>query len=48
MTADDWTRRAVINVASVGRFSSDRTLHAYAKDIWNVSPIRLSARRARR
>ena len=38
---DDWTRRAVINVASVGRFSSDRTIRACATDIWNVTPIQI-------
>ncbi|MEZ5841499.1 MAG: glycogen/starch/alpha-glucan phosphorylase [Hyphomicrobiales bacterium] len=33
---DDWLRRAVINTAQVGWFSSDRTIRGYAHDIWRV------------
>jgi len=33
---DDWTRRAVINTAHMGWFSSDRTIRGYARDMWNV------------
>jgi len=36
---DDWTRRAVLNVANVGRFSSDRAVHEYAEKIWGIRPI---------
>jgi starch phosphorylase len=32
-----WARRAIANVAGMGSFSSDRTIGAYARDIWNVS-----------
>ncbi len=38
---EDWTRRAIMNVANMGKFSSDRTIHQYAKDIWNIKPQRL-------
>jgi len=31
-----WLKKAIINVANMGRFSSDRTIHAYARDIWQV------------
>ncbi|XP_066933532.1 glycogen phosphorylase-like [Clytia hemisphaerica] len=34
-----WLRMCVNNVASAGKFSSDRTISEYAKDIWNVKPI---------
>ncbi|MDR2849414.1 MAG: glycogen/starch/alpha-glucan family phosphorylase, partial [Verrucomicrobiota bacterium] len=37
-----WDRKALINVARSGPFSSDRTIHEYAKDIWHVSPVDLS------
>jgi starch phosphorylase len=33
---DEWTRKAVINVACSGKFSSDRTIAEYARDIWGV------------
>ena len=39
--ADDpygWARRALVNVARSGRFSSDRTIAEYAHDIWHVTP----------
>lgn len=32
----DWARKAILNVASSGKFSSDRTIAEYASDIWNV------------
>ncbi|KRY28266.1 Glycogen phosphorylase, liver form, partial [Trichinella spiralis] len=31
-----WTQMALCNIASSGKFSSDRTIKEYAKDIWNV------------
>jgi hypothetical protein len=34
----EWARRAILNVASSGKFSSDRTVAEYAKDIWSVEP----------
>lgn len=34
----DWARKAILNVASSGKFSSDRTIAEYASDIWNVKP----------
>ena len=33
---DAWTRKAIINVASSGKFSSDRTILEYARDIWSA------------
>jgi starch phosphorylase len=35
---DGWARKAILNVASSGKFSSDRTIAEYAADIWHVKP----------
>jgi len=35
---DQWARKAILNVAGSGRFSSDRTIAEYATQIWNVAP----------
>jgi starch phosphorylase len=34
-----WTRKAILNIAASGRFSSDRTIAEYAKGIWHAEPI---------
>jgi len=36
--SDEWARKAILNVAGSGKFSSDRTIAEYAKEIWNVKP----------
>jgi glycogen phosphorylase len=33
---DAWIRRSIMNTARIGRFSSDHTVRAYARDIWKV------------
>ena len=33
---EEWTKRSIINVARSGKFSSDRAIEEYAKDIWHV------------
>jgi glycogen phosphorylase len=35
---DEWAKKAILNVASSGKFSSDRTIAEYASDIWKVEP----------
>lgn len=37
---EEWTRRSIMYTAGSGKFSSDRTIVEYAKDIWHVAPLR--------
>jgi starch phosphorylase len=38
---DGWSRKAALNIARVGGFSSDRVVTEYARDIWGVEPVRI-------
>ncbi|NUN07574.1 MAG: glycogen/starch/alpha-glucan phosphorylase [Ignavibacteriaceae bacterium] len=38
---DEWTTKSILNVARIGKFSSDRSISEYAKHIWNVKPIKI-------
>ncbi len=38
LNPDGWNRKAILNLASSGKFSSDRTISQYASEIWNVVP----------
>jgi starch phosphorylase len=46
MKADDtyrnqqlWTKMAIIGLAKSGKFSSDRTIQEYCKEIWKIEPV---------
>ncbi|MBI5557811.1 MAG: glycogen/starch/alpha-glucan phosphorylase [Deltaproteobacteria bacterium] len=34
-----WTEKSILNVARMGKFSSDRTIREYARDIWGIKDI---------
>ena len=36
---DRWAKMAMLNVAKVGKFSSDRTIEEYAKEIWHLEKV---------
>jgi glycogen phosphorylase len=37
-----WNRMSILNVANMGKFSTDRTIREYAEDIWGVKPVEVS------
>lgn len=36
-----WTKMSILNTAGSYKFSSDRTIHQYARDIWRIEPVML-------
>ena len=36
---EQWVRSAILNVANMGKFSSDRTISQYAEQIWHAKPV---------
>jgi len=36
-----WAKSAIINTAKSGKFSSDRTIQQYAKEIWGIAPVEI-------
>ena len=34
-----WIRMSILNTAASGKFSSDRTIQEYNKDIWKLKPV---------
>jgi starch phosphorylase len=35
----DWDRKSILNLARIGRFSSDRAIREYCEEIWKVQPL---------
>ena len=39
---EEWARRSILNTARMGKFSSDRSVMDYARQIWRVEPVALA------
>ncbi len=41
INTNEWTKKTVLNVARVAKFSSDRSIKEYAEKIWKVVPVKI-------
>jgi starch phosphorylase len=38
---ENWVRMSVLNIARMGKFSSDPAIQEYAKEVWHVKPVKV-------
>ncbi len=41
--ADEWTKKSILNVARIGKFSSDRSIKEYSDKVWNIKPVKINS-----
>lgn len=41
LNTEMWTKMSIINSARMEKFSSDRAIKEYSKDIWDISPVKI-------
>jgi starch phosphorylase len=39
--SENWAKMSILNVARIGKFSSDRSIAEYSKDIWKIEPVKI-------
>lgn len=44
---EQWTKMSILNTAGMGKFSTDRTIAEYAKEIWHIQPVPVKAQRGK-
>ncbi len=42
LDTEEWTKKSILNVARIGKFSSDRSVQEYAEKIWDVKPVKIN------
>jgi starch phosphorylase len=40
---DEWTKKSILNVAHMGKFSTDHTITEYADEIWGLAPVQIES-----
>lgn len=39
---EGWTKKSILNALRTGKFSSDRTIHEYAQQIWKINHMKVT------
>jgi starch phosphorylase len=42
LNQEKWTRMSILNVARIGKFSSDRAVREYCDKIWKIKPVHVN------
>ena len=42
LKSNEWAAKVVLNIARSGKFSADRSIAEYAREIWKIKPVNVS------